>query len=121
MNVQLQQPFKRESNGEDRRDGNGRFTLGHPGGPDRPRRSVEREYLRVVLTVCSLERWAQIVERAACDAAAGDAKAREWIARYVIGSPAYQAPCPFDVAVEDEAGIDAVANAAFLRKAQGPF
>ena len=68
-----------------------------------------------------MEKWAKIVERAVCDAATGDAKAREWIARYVIGSPDFQAPRPFDVAVEDEAGVDAVANAAFIRKAQGPF
>src|ERR1019366_3632258 len=119
--VNMGPPFKPPGNGADHRDEAGRFVRGCAPGPGRPNRSIETAYLKVLLTEVSLDMWAQIVNRAARDAAAGDAKAREWIARYVIGSPDYQAPRPFDVAVEDEAGIDAVANAAFLRKAQGPF
>lgn len=119
--MEMQSPFKRLINGEDHRNADGRFRAGHPGGPGRPRRAVETEYLKVLLAGCSLEKWAEIVERATRDAVAGDAKAREWISGYVIGSPAFQAPRPFDLAVDDEAEVDAVANAAILRRVQGPF
>ena len=128
INVQLHQPFKPQDIGQDQqrrdeghRDRSGRFTPGHPGGPGRPRRAVEAEYLRVLLAGCSLGRWAEIVDRAVRDAAAGDPKARDWVGQYVLGNAACQSPTPFDLAVEDEAGADAVANAAILRRAQGLF
>jgi hypothetical protein len=69
----------------------------------------------------SLDDWGAVTDRAILDAKAGDPKARAWLAAYAMGTPAYSAPRPFDVCVEAEAGVDSVANAAFLRKAQGPF
>jgi hypothetical protein len=68
------------------RDALGRFKRGNEGGPGRPRRAVETEYLAVIGDVVPLERWRRIVERAAADAEAGDAKARQWLAGSLLGS-----------------------------------
>jgi hypothetical protein len=65
----------------------GRFTKGNPGGPGRPPRPVEADYLRMVTAGCPPETWRRIVDRAVSDATAGDAKAREWLGRYLLGLP----------------------------------
>jgi len=70
------------------RAGNGRFTFGNPGGPGRPRRATERHYLAVLTEEVPSETWRAICWRAAQDAKAGDARARDWIARYLLGPPA---------------------------------
>ena len=64
----------------------GRFAEGNPGGPGRPPRATETAYLEALTEIVTPERWRAICERAASDAEAGDAKAREWIAKYVIGA-----------------------------------
>ncbi len=64
---------------------NGRFAKGNPGGPGRPRRTVEREYLATLADAVSLDDWRQIVGRAVVDAKDGDAKARDWLTRYLLG------------------------------------
>jgi hypothetical protein len=63
----------------------GRFLPGNAGGPGRPRRAVETDYLRVLSDACPLDDWRIIVSRAVEDAQAGDARAREWISRFVLG------------------------------------
>ena len=75
------------------RNGNGRtaagqFAAGNPGGPGRPRRVTERDYLAALAEECPPETWRRICRRAVADAEAGDARARDWIARYLIGNPA---------------------------------
>jgi hypothetical protein len=80
------------------RHDNGRFALGNRGGPGRPRRTVEAQYLTALREAVSLETWNKVCETAVAQAVAGDAKAREWLAHYVIGRP-FQA-----VAVEEPQG-----------------
>jgi hypothetical protein len=70
------------------RNGDGRFTFGNPGGPGRPRRVTELDYLAALAEAVPLETWRAICRRAGADALAGDHKAREWIARYLLGNPA---------------------------------
>lgn len=65
---------------------NGTFAPGNPGGPGRPRRAVEREYLAALLDVIPLDVWKEIVSKAVDSAKLGDAKARDWIARFVLGT-----------------------------------
>jgi len=67
------------------RDENGRFAKGNAGGPGRPRRRVEEDYLRSLADAVSLDRWGKIVERAVTDAEQGDWRAREWLAKHVLG------------------------------------
>jgi hypothetical protein len=40
------------------------------------------------------------------DAKEGDAKAREWLARYLLGTLSMLTPMPTELAVEDEGGHD---------------
>jgi hypothetical protein len=70
------------------RSTDGRFTVGCPGGPGRPARSAERDYLLALSKACPLEKWQAICRRAVRDAEKGDSKARDWLARYLLGSPA---------------------------------
>jgi hypothetical protein len=67
------------------RDDKGRFAAGNPGGPGRPRRAVEQEYLAALADAVPLRRWKKIVARAVADAEAGDPKARRFIADMLIG------------------------------------
>mgnify|MGYP001381747965 FL=1 len=67
------------------RDNQGRFSKGNPGGPGRPRRAVEEDYLAALSDQLSIERWENIVSKAIEDAENGDHKARDWIARYALG------------------------------------
>ena len=68
------------------RDGNGKFAKGNPGGPGRPRRAIESQYLATLADAVGLDDWQEIVVRAIEDAKAGDKAAREWIAKYVLGN-----------------------------------
>ena len=63
----------------------GQFVEGNHGGPGRPRRAIETEYLKVLSDAVPLDAWRKIVDRAVSDAQDGDAKAREWLAQYVTG------------------------------------
>jgi hypothetical protein len=93
-------------NGTDGRAPNGRFAPGNAGGPGRPPRQTEREYLRAMLAGCTPEDWREIVDQAVEDAKGGDAKAREWLARYLVGMPYLTTPMPSELAAEDEVGHD---------------
>lgn len=70
----------------DMRDELGRFAPGNPGGPGRPRRTVEREYMATLGDAVSLADWRDVVARAVFDAKAGDQGARNWLAKYLLGS-----------------------------------
>lgn len=50
-----------------------------------PRRPIEREYLATLNAAVPLDTWQSICKRAAVDALAGDAKAREWLAKWLLG------------------------------------
>ena len=69
------------------RNANGRFAAGWRGGPGRPRRTVEAQYLTALRESVPLETWAKVCEAAVAQAVSGDAKAREWLASYLVGRP----------------------------------
>jgi hypothetical protein len=50
-----------------------------------PRRPIEREYLATLNAAVPLDTWQAICKRAADDALAGDAKARDWLAKWLLG------------------------------------
>jgi hypothetical protein len=54
-------------------------------GPPTPRRPIEREYLATLNAAVPLDTWQAICKRAADDALAGDAKARDWLAKWLLG------------------------------------
>lgn len=76
------------------RDGLGRWLPGQTGNKDgRLPRQTETEYLNVTMRVCTPEKWAKVIALAMDDALSTDetahvrARAREWLAKYVIGEP----------------------------------
>ncbi len=80
----------------------GKFAPGNPGGPGRPRRATERQYLAALSEVCTPDHWAAIVASAVRNAIAGDRFAREWLAAYLVGTPEGSALSLHTLAVEDE-------------------
>ncbi len=97
------------------RDAHGRFAKGHPGGPGRPRRAVEQEYLATLNAAASLERWRQIIDRAIKDAIDGDARAREWLSQYLLGEDRVSL---VHIAAKERAGLspDSEIDSAALRE-----
>ena len=77
------------------------FQIGNPGGPGRPKRQTEAGYLRTLMGVCDLGTWEEICKAAVASAKAGDSKAREWLARYLLGTPEARAPQPLEVVIGD--------------------
>lgn len=69
------------------RDTRGRFAVGNAGGPGRPPRQTEAEYLTIMQGVCTAERWRVIIGKAVEQAEGGDRHAREWLAGYLVGRP----------------------------------
>lgn len=96
------------------RDGRGRFAEGNAGGPGRARRATEREYLAALSEACPPDTWRAIVARAVADAEGGDAKAREWLASYLLGRPEHAATTLHKLAVQEESGRDPVASDAIF-------
>lgn len=68
------------------RDARGRFATGNGGGPGRPSREVETDYLSGMRAQVSPEDWNRIVRRAVSDAKRGGASAREWLSKYLLPS-----------------------------------
>jgi hypothetical protein len=62
------------------------FVKGHPGGPGRPRRSIERDYLDATVGAVPVSKWVKVVKKALEQALRGDAKAREWLSKMLVGS-----------------------------------
>jgi hypothetical protein len=54
-------------------------------GNAKQRRPIEREYLATLNAAVPLDTWQAICERAADDALSGDAKARDWLAKWLLG------------------------------------
>ena len=84
------------------RDEAGRFMLGCPPGPGRPRRAVESDYLATLGDALTLEDWAAIVKRAVADAKNGSGTAREWVSKYALGANPMGL---FDVARREALGV----------------
>jgi hypothetical protein len=55
-------------------------------GPGRPRRETERRYLKSLIGTVPLRRWRAVVLKALEQAEAGDAKARDWLSRHLVGA-----------------------------------
>ena len=68
------------------RDQAGRWAKGNPGGPGRPRRMVEVDYIALTADIAG-PHWGRVVQAAVELAVSGDARAREWLARYLLGEP----------------------------------
>jgi hypothetical protein len=99
------------------RDESGRFVRGNPGGPGRPRRQVEADYLVALSDAVSIEDWKGICRRAVMDALDGDGKARDWLAALLLRD----APTLYQVSAREMAGIDGLETAALMLKHDDDF
>lgn len=104
----------KNQNGLDRGK-NGQFAEGNVGGPGRPRRPVEEIYLLAITRACPPEVWQQVCGRAVEDALAGDAKAREWLSRYLVREPEGETPSLLAAHLYAMRDVDPV----FLARADG--
>lgn len=66
------------------RDANGRFIKGKKGGPGRPPKATEAEYLDALKDILPLERFQRIVDSYARRAEKGDTRAAEVLFKYVL-------------------------------------
>lgn len=99
------------------RQRNGRFAKGNTGGPGRPRLTVtEREYMEATMEACPVSAWREIVAAAVNDAKAGNARARDWLARYLVGLPSQPAYIGSDIKAEDEQDEDDYHGLAGLKR-----
>ena len=93
------------------RDDIGRFSTGNNYGQGRPPRAVERDYLAALSERLSLDDWRSIVDRAVADASSGDARARDWLSRYVLGVEPMRLT---DLALRELMGVSADAELAAM-------
>ncbi len=77
-------PSSRGRNGSDRQQ-DGRFAAGNSGGPGRPKMNTERVYLRTLGEAVTVDDWHEIINAAVSAAKSGDARARDWLSRYLLG------------------------------------
>ena len=64
------------------------FEKGQSGNPKgRPRKAVEEKYLKKISSSVTLTEWREIVKKAVQQAQKGDARARQWLADYLVGKP----------------------------------
>lgn len=88
------------------RTSSGQFAEGNTFGKGRPKRETERDYLIALREICTIDDWKEIMKRAVEDAKKGDARARQFLANYMIGTR--QEGVFMAIAVEEEMGIDPV-------------
>ena len=69
------------------RNANGKFSEGNTFGKGRPKLETERLYLHAIREECDYETWKNIVKKSVEQANEGDAKARNFLANYLIGRP----------------------------------
>ena len=103
------------------RDKSGKFSAGNAGGPGRPPRATERDYLVALSESCSTDDWQEIVTRAVDDAKSGDAKARSWLAGYLVGEPGSRGELLHSLAVEFVAGSEPIKLDAAKRRNDEAF
>lgn len=85
------------------RGAKGYFAKGNKISPGRKPVVVERQYLQTLASEVSLADWAMISRRAIKDAKAGDAKAREWLSKYVL-PPEGAGATLLDIAIAEHNG-----------------
>jgi hypothetical protein len=79
-------------------------------------RATGRTYLAALSEACPPETWREIVEATVQNAKAGDYRARDWLASYLVGKPDGAAVTLHQVAVEEAAGTDPVEHDATVSR-----
>lgn len=69
-------------------------------------RRTQSDYMAALLDRVTLETWTEIVDATVAAAKSGDARARVWLADYLVGKPQVEAPTPLAVIVQRISGSD---------------
>jgi len=69
-------------------------------------RRTEGDYMGVLLEAVTLDDWREVVNNTKAMAKSGDPQARAWLAQYLMGRPAGNAPSPMTVVVQQLNGAD---------------
>ena len=69
-------------------------------------RRTEGDYMGVLLEAVTLDDWREVVNNTKAMAKSGDPQARAWLAQYLMGKPAGNAPSPMTVVVQQLNGAD---------------
>src|SRR5215472_13639068 len=69
-------------------------------------RRTQSDYMAALLDRVTLETWNEIIDATISAAKSGDARARAWLAEYLVGKAQVEAPSPLTVIVERMIGKD---------------
>lgn len=69
-------------------------------------RRTQSDYLGALLDRVTLETWGDVIDTTVAKAKDGDAQARAFLAAYLVGKPAHDAPAPLDVTAARLSGDD---------------
>lgn len=69
-------------------------------------RRTQADYLQTLLDRVTLDTWGEVIDATVARAKEGDAQARSWLAGYLVGRPATEAPAPLDVVAARLSGDD---------------
>jgi hypothetical protein len=72
-------------------------------------RRTQSDYMGTLLDRVTLETWGDVIDATVRKAKGGDAQARAFLAAYLVGKPAHDAPEPLDVTATRISGDDALA------------
>lgn len=69
-------------------------------------RRTQSDYMGTLLDRVTLETWGEVVDATVARAKDGDAQARAFLAQYLVGKPAHEAPEPLTIAAQRIRGSD---------------
>jgi hypothetical protein len=69
-------------------------------------RRTQSDYMAALLDRVTLDTWNEIIDATIAAAKSGDARARAWLAEYLVGKPQVEAPTPLAVIVQRISGED---------------
>ena len=75
-----------------------------------PHRRTQSDYMGALLDRVTLETWGEVVNATITRAKDGDAQARAFLAAYLVGTPAHEAPEPLTVTAARIRGSDALVD-----------
>jgi hypothetical protein len=86
-------------------------------------RRTQSDYMGALLDRVTLETWSDVIDATVAKAKDGDAQARAFLAAYLVGKPAHDAPEPLAVTAArisgDDALVDKLADKAARRQCFG--
>src|SRR5215471_16811881 len=73
-------------------------------------RRTQSDYMAALLDRVTIDTWNEIIDATVAAAKSGDARARAWLAEYLVGKPQVEAPSPLAVIVQRIRGGDRLVN-----------